>query len=90
MLIIKLFIITSVIVIAFHLFSNRLVFSLVPDKCAGPPEAGSCKNFIYKWRYDTATKECTTFVWGGCNGNPLNRFNTEAECLHHCVGEPRM
>lgn len=68
---------------------NILSFFLLLEKCTGQPEAGSCTNFIYKWHYDAATKECKTFVWGGCNGNPQNRFNTEAECLYHCVGEPR-
>jgi beta-xylosidase len=25
-------------------------------------------------------------MWSGCQGNPSNRFDTEAECLHHCIG----
>lgn len=59
------------------------------EKCGGPSDPGSCKNFVYKWKYEPTTKECETFVWGGCEGNPNNRFNTEVECLYHCVGEPR-
>lgn len=58
------------------------------DKCIGPTEAGPCKNFLYKWSFDHTLKECSTFIWGGCDGNPNNRFNSEAECNFHCLGEP--
>ncbi|XP_037944033.1 contactin-associated protein-like 4 isoform X2 [Teleopsis dalmanni] len=58
------------------------------DKCTGPGDPGPCKQYIYKWRYEPLTNECTTFIWGGCEGNPQNRFNTEAECLFHCIGAP--
>lgn len=62
------------------------------EKCSGAADAGPCTNFVYRWRYDAATHECDTFVWGGCDGNGANRFATEAECVAHCVlgggGEP--
>lgn len=57
------------------------------EKCSGPSDPGPCKNFLYKWRFEPTTKECNTFVWGGCEGNTQNRFNSEAECLYHCIGE---
>lgn len=59
------------------------------EKCTGPGDPGPCKQYIYKWRFEPTTGECTTFIWGGCDGNPQNRFNTEPECLFHCVGGPR-
>lgn len=59
------------------------------DKCSGPGDPGPCKQYIYKWRYEPTTNECTNFIWGGCDGNPQNRFSTEAECLFHCIGGPR-
>ncbi|XP_049315176.1 axotactin isoform X4 [Bactrocera dorsalis] len=58
------------------------------EKCTGPGDPGPCKQYIYKWRYEPLSNECTTFIWGGCDGNPQNRFNTEAECLYHCIGGP--
>ncbi|XP_034105245.1 axotactin isoform X1 [Drosophila albomicans] len=58
------------------------------DKCTGPGDPGPCKQYIYKWRYEPTTGECTTFIWGGCDGNPQNRFSTETECLFHCIGAP--
>ncbi|XP_030372369.1 kunitz-type serine protease inhibitor bitisilin-3-like [Scaptodrosophila lebanonensis] len=59
------------------------------EKCTGPGDPGPCKQYIYKWRYESTTNECATFIWGGCDGNPHNRFSTEAECLFHCIGGPR-
>ncbi|XP_053955451.1 axotactin isoform X1 [Anastrepha ludens] len=58
------------------------------EKCTGPGDPGPCKQYIYKWRYEPLSNECTTFIWGGCDGNSQNRFNTEAECLYHCIGGP--
>ncbi|XP_033242580.1 uncharacterized protein LOC108152614 isoform X2 [Drosophila miranda] len=58
------------------------------EKCTGPGDPGPCKQYIYKWRYEPTTNECTNFIWGGCDGNPQNRFSTEAECLFHCIGGP--
>lgn len=59
------------------------------EKCTGPPDPGPCKQYTYKWRYELTTGECTSFIWGGCDGNVNNRFNSEAECLYHCIGAPR-
>ncbi|XP_068148497.1 LOW QUALITY PROTEIN: axotactin [Drosophila tropicalis] len=60
----------------------------VYEKCTGPGDPGPCKQYIYKWRYEPTTNACDTFIWGGCDGNPHNRFSTEAECLFHCIGMP--
>ncbi|TMW48106.1 hypothetical protein DOY81_006814 [Sarcophaga bullata] len=49
------------------------------DKCTGPADPGPCKQYTYKWRYESTTNDCTSFIWGGCEGNAQNRFNSEAE-----------
>uniref|UniRef100_A0A336LPV5 CSON009010 protein n=1 Tax=Culicoides sonorensis TaxID=179676 RepID=A0A336LPV5_CULSO len=56
----------------------------VYEKCQGPGDPGLCKNFLYKWRYESSTNACNTFVWGGCGGNSMNRFDSELECLQAC------
>lgn len=62
-----------------------LNFLLNPlEKCQGPGDPGLCKNFLYKWRYESTTNACNTFVWGGCGGNVMNRFDSELECLQTC------
>lgn len=52
-------------------------------------EPGPCKNFLYKWRFEVTSQECITFIWGGCQGNNQNRFESEVECLAHCLGGNR-
>lgn len=58
------------------------------EKCVGPGDPGPCKNYLYKYRFEATTNQCVTFIWGGCEGNSQNRFNTEAECLYQCIGAP--
>ncbi|XP_020291708.1 uncharacterized protein LOC109858643 isoform X3 [Pseudomyrmex gracilis] len=60
----------------------------LPDKClVKMGEQGPCKQYIYKWTFNKTKGECQTFIYGGCLGNE-NRFNSEDECLHYCVGGP--
>ncbi|XP_008214115.1 uncharacterized protein LOC100115644 isoform X3 [Nasonia vitripennis] len=59
----------------------------LPDRCFVKTEHGPCKNYVHKWSFNHTEGKCSTFVYGGCLGND-NRFNTEEECMHHCVGGP--
>jgi len=49
------------------------------------PYRGPCKDYVHKWFFNTTTGECNTFVFGGCMGN-LNRFDSQLECMHFCIG----
>lgn len=66
-------------------YEKTRVFLLSNVNC----DAGPCKTYIHKWRFEVTTQECLTFIWGGCHGNGQNRFDSEAECLAHCVGGNR-
>ncbi|XP_023314023.1 uncharacterized protein LOC106648034 isoform X2 [Trichogramma pretiosum] len=57
------------------------------ERCALKTDHGPCKNYVHKWTYNRTEARCHTFIYGGCLGND-NRFNSEQECLHHCVGGP--
>jgi len=57
----------------------------LPDRCLVKTEPGPCKQYVHKWTFNKAEGKCRTFPYGGCQGNE-NRFNSEAECLYHCVG----
>ncbi|XP_059583818.1 kunitz-type U19-barytoxin-Tl1a-like isoform X1 [Alligator mississippiensis] len=58
-----------------------------PRVCRLPPETGLCQAYIPMYYYDTATRRCKEFIYGGCGGNG-NRFRTEAACLQACGRKP--
>jgi len=45
--------------------------------------SGSCRAAFKRWYFNTATKTCTQFIYGGCDGNG-NNFKTEEECANTC------
>uniref|UniRef100_A0A8C4W0S4 Collagen type VI alpha 3 chain n=1 Tax=Gopherus evgoodei TaxID=1825980 RepID=A0A8C4W0S4_9SAUR len=54
------------------------------DPCLLQKEEGTCRNFTLKWYYDSETKSCARFWYGGCGGNE-NNFNTQKECENVCI-----
>lgn len=53
--------------------------------CNLPMETGICRANQPKYYYDSATKSCVLFTYGGCQGNE-NNFPTKAACLEKCDG----
>ncbi|KMR03921.1 contactin-associated 2 [Lasius niger] len=58
---------------------------ILPDRCLAKMEQGPCTHFVQKWYFNKAEGKCRQFPYGGCKGND-NRYNSEDECLHYCVG----
>ncbi|KAJ7305057.1 hypothetical protein JRQ81_010855 [Phrynocephalus forsythii] len=53
------------------------------DKCNLPLEIGRCKAAFERYYYDTVTRRCEPFIYGGCGGN-ANNFLTNSECIREC------
>ena len=54
-----------------------------PTECTLRFERGPCENRMILWYYNTRTKQCRRFVYGGCGGN-TNRFATKEACDARC------
>lgn len=55
------------------------------DICSLIQLEGPCRGQYERWFYDSKTKKCTEFSYGGCRGNE-NNFFTLDECIRICSG----
>lgn len=55
----------------------------LPISCIFPKYAGRCKASFPNYYYNTETKACEEFIFGGCGGNP-NNFGTIEDCIEEC------
>ncbi|XP_021363832.1 papilin-like [Mizuhopecten yessoensis] len=53
------------------------------DGCGLPLVTGPCRGAIQKYGYDTVSKACKEFMYGGCRGNG-NRFDSMELCENRC------
>ena len=54
------------------------------ENCKLRPETGMCLAYFERYYFDSNSKTCKQFVYGGCGGN-LNRFETVLDCLESCL-----
>ncbi|XP_048005907.1 BPTI/Kunitz domain-containing protein-like [Leguminivora glycinivorella] len=55
--------------------------------CLLMPDEGPCRAEIMMYYFSPESMNCTTFRWGGCQGNG-NRFDTADECSKQCTTQP--
>ncbi|XP_042365612.1 kunitz-type protease inhibitor 2-like [Plectropomus leopardus] len=58
------------------------VFNATED-CQKAPESGPCLAYIPRLFYNSTSKRCEEFIYGGCRGN-LNNFISVSVCLETC------
>lgn len=54
------------------------------DICNQERKPGRCMAIFPRWYYNSAWKNCTKFIYGGCQGNK-NNFKTKDECERTCL-----
>ncbi|XP_028164196.1 tissue factor pathway inhibitor-like [Ostrinia furnacalis] len=57
--------------------------------CLLKPDQGPCRGNIRMYHYDPEKKNCSTFRWGGCQGNG-NRFDKRSQCINTCLSNANM
>nr|XP_037275735.1 BPTI/Kunitz domain-containing protein-like [Rhipicephalus microplus] len=55
-----------------------------PEVCTYPADSGHCKAYMPRFFYNTETKKCEQFIYGGCGGN-ANNFLTFDACEKKCL-----
>lgn len=55
-----------------------------PERCLLPMISGPCNSSSEAYYYNSDTKRCERFLYGGCMGN-TNRFETFDQCVQVCI-----
>uniref|UniRef100_A0A8D2L088 BPTI/Kunitz inhibitor domain-containing protein n=1 Tax=Varanus komodoensis TaxID=61221 RepID=A0A8D2L088_VARKO len=58
-----------------------------PHTCWLPSDPGPCDGYFPRYFYNSASKKCEKFIYGGCGGNK-NNFKTLKECERTCYFKP--
>lgn len=53
------------------------------DTCVLPPDAGTCRDYVPRWFYNSQTGKCEQFSYGSCGGNSNNFLDRQA-CEGKC------
>ncbi|KAF3693464.1 Kunitz-type protease inhibitor 2 Hepatocyte growth factor activator inhibitor type 2 [Channa argus] len=53
--------------------------------CRQPVKVGSCRAAFPKFFYNVTDQSCSSFIYGGCDGNG-NNFDSQDECEKTCSG----
>ncbi|XP_058419402.1 eppin-like [Diceros bicornis minor] len=62
---------------------GKKCLDLQQDICNMAKEPGPCMGFFRRWWYDKKNNTCSSFIYGGCQGNN-NNFQTKAMCQNIC------
>ena len=62
---------------------NQIYIFYIKDTCSLPVSVGPCKGSYPRWFYNSTSRQCQLFSYGGCGGNS-NRFTSLASCTEKC------
>ncbi|KAG1682368.1 Papilin [Nymphon striatum] len=57
------------------------------DICSLPKDKGPCYNSVSRYYFNSDSRQCQKFTYGGCEGNK-NNFETIYDCQNECRPEP--
>ena len=81
------------------IYANVIIYAIVIRKlyhlssvqppssgpCLGQPYSGTCNGNLVAWTYNTITRQCETFTWGGCQNSRLqNHYDNIQDCQRAC------
>ena len=64
-------------------YSTVLIRPVVAQICSLPVEKGRCRASMRRFFFNSTSRQCEEFRFGGCEGN-ANRFDTEKDCNDFC------
>ena len=77
----------SIFLISFILINSTLS-NQIENICNLPQRVGKCRALSWRVYYDSDSKTCKEFGYGGCDGNE-NNFNSAEECVRMCYKKLR-
>ena len=69
-----------------YLQMYQIIIPISGYVCQLPLVAGNCEAAIPTWGYNSLTKQCEQFNYGGCGGNE-NQFESREACEDQCKDE---
>merc|ERR1712179_540954 len=74
---------SSILLFFFINLCHLALSNQIENICNLPKRVGKCRALSWRVYYDSETKTCKEFGYGGCDGNK-NNFNSAEECIRMC------
>ncbi|XP_035455813.2 trypsin inhibitor-like [Spodoptera frugiperda] len=68
----------------FFLLCIQYIFGARDPDCLEPIKTGRCRGYFERYAYNSTSRKCQMFVYGGCQANN-NNFQTLSQCERKCM-----